>query len=458
MRFINLFIALVVVAVVTKQHICFAASAKPPVVIIGAGVAGAKLAYELSQENVSFIIVEGSDRVGGRLRRQRITRWGPFVELGANWVQGYVRGDPFSEFVTRQVRLRMTETDFDDSYFYRDGKRVSDDEADPVWERVEEAIAEMYRLFNMSYDAEGNILTDTNAESALLAAAGWKGQTPIEIQAMRFDIDYEYAVPASKMSILGLSSFYDPGREERTDMFVNDPRGFRAVVTYLLTKAGISFNRQSRSALRLRDPVKEIMYDPAGGPSQVVLSSGQIIQASAVVSTVPVGVLKQSLLTNPTDPTGIIFTPPLPADKRLAISKFDDADYTKLFIKFRRQVFSSDDPSFLIPLKCEEGSFLNVHNLNKPGYFPGKNMVLLTAVDALSRDLQCMAQSEQLKKALDFVSLIAGRRVLPWEVQSFIIPGWHINRFARGKSSLHSPDSLCLSPFLSFKASVPTFH
>lgn len=404
-----------------------------PVVIIGAGVAGAKVAYELSQKNVDFVILEATDMVGGRLRREKITPDGPYIEEGANWVQGYIEGEKFAEFVTKEVKLSMVETDFDDAYFYRDGKVVSDDEADPVWERAEDAIADVYKLLNNSYDADGNIRTDMSVESALLMASGWKGKDSIDIQAMRFEIDYEYAVPASQVSMHELTSFYDPSKQTVKDLFVRDERGFRAIVTYLLNQAGIEDVDCTGPKLKLNSSVSKIVYDEEGGASEVELANGDLIKASAVVSTLPLGVLQESLLKNPADPTAVTFEPELPTDKRIAICKFDLADYTKMFIKFRHRIFSEDDPTFMIPLDSGEGSFINVHNLNKKDYLPGENMVLLTGVDVLSRQIQNMSKDDQISRALKYISRAAGRTLHSWEVESFIIPGWHNNPSTRGK-------------------------
>jgi phytoene dehydrogenase-like protein len=43
-----------------------------PVVIVGAGLAGLACAIELQEKNVSFVIVESSDRVGGRVATDKL--------------------------------------------------------------------------------------------------------------------------------------------------------------------------------------------------------------------------------------------------------------------------------------------------------------------------------------------------------------------------------------------------
>lgn len=408
-----------------------------PVVIIGAGLAGAKVAYELAKSNVPFVILEGTEIVGGRIRRHKVTPSGPYIEMGANWVQGYHRGDPFSDLVTDVIKLNFCRTKFLDAYFVRDGKIVPDEEADPSWARVKGAIDKVYGLLNHSRNDAGEIVIDMSVKSALIAAAGWESDDPVEKAAMRHEIDYEYATPASEVSIQELTDFYDPGRPPRLDMFVNDPRGFRAVVEWHLQQAGIQDSSRDGAKLVLNATVKYVRYGEHG--AFVMMEDGRWMSASAVVSTVPVGVLQHSLLYKPTGANHLVFDPPLPADKRLAIAKFDLADYTKMFIKFRHAVFTSDQPTFLIPVECNEGSFINLHNLNTPGYFPGENMVLLTATDILSRDLTCVSDSPLERKALDFVSLAAGRPVYWFEVEQLYIPRWHTNPYSRGAFTTRVP-------------------
>ena len=49
-------------------------------------MAAIKLSHELSKNNIDFIIIEPSDKLGGRLRS--IEFQGQVFEEGANWIQG----------------------------------------------------------------------------------------------------------------------------------------------------------------------------------------------------------------------------------------------------------------------------------------------------------------------------------------------------------------------------------
>jgi monoamine oxidase len=54
------------------------------VVIIGGGFSGISAAKELYESGVDFILLEGSDRIGGRVQHKKIA--GTVVEQGANWI------------------------------------------------------------------------------------------------------------------------------------------------------------------------------------------------------------------------------------------------------------------------------------------------------------------------------------------------------------------------------------
>lgn len=417
------------------------------VIIIGAGLAGATVAYELSQRNIPFLVLEAAAMPGGRTQQHLLTPTGPLVEAGANWVQGYVPGDAFSDFVANEVQLDMAITDFDDAYFVDvDGTIVPDDRADPAWRRASSAVYGMYQLLNASVTADGEILNDMTAKAALLVAGGWDRDDPLDIAAMRFELDYEYAVPPAAMSLLELTNFYSPAAPPVEDMFVNDTRGTRAIADWHLSHAGIYPHDADGPNMLLNAPVRSVTYTSSSAyaaqapPGVVVtLRDGRQFASRAVVSTVPVGVLQEALLTNPKDDMRIDFYPPLPLDKTLAISKFELADYSKIFIKFYDAVFTENHPAFLMPLECDESGFLNVHNLNKPLYMPGENVILVTATASRSRDLLCLDESARLNTVLIFVSRALGRAVLEWEVEAWFVPGWHTNPFARGAFTTRTP-------------------
>ena len=59
------------------------------VVIVGAGAAGLAAAIELQSTNLTFIILEARDRVGGRAHTDQKTFTSTPIDLGASWIHSY---------------------------------------------------------------------------------------------------------------------------------------------------------------------------------------------------------------------------------------------------------------------------------------------------------------------------------------------------------------------------------
>lgn len=397
-----------------------------PVVIIGAGTAGTTAAYHLAKLGIDTPVVEATDRVGGRLRQGRIGRNGPLLELGANWIQGFREDDEYSKLATEIMKIANIPDDTDDYYLVRNGTLVPDEEADPIWARFETALNAVYRLKRQSPR-----LPDMSVTSALDFATGWIASTPEQISVQQAYIDYEYAVPAERVSYLDLSPYFDPDEPEVKNRFVRDIRGFRRFPDWHMIRA----LRSGRSRLTLRAPVASVSYeasDASGKDIFVVLRNGTRINARAIISTVSLGVLKSAARNGP---NALKFIPQLPAPVRLSITKHDMQSYVKLFVRFRTELFKSSDPLYLAPVTCRRDGFASIQNFNKEGYFPGENIVLITAVGPYGRELQCESQDVVIKEALEAVSIAVGRSVLPWEVRDTLMSPFGRNEFFRGMYS-----------------------
>lgn len=80
------------------------------VVVVGAGVAGLSAATTLQEAGRSVVVLEARDRIGGRVRTERLWGEGP-VELGATWIHGR-KGNPIYKLARRQgLTLRRSRTE-----------------------------------------------------------------------------------------------------------------------------------------------------------------------------------------------------------------------------------------------------------------------------------------------------------------------------------------------------------
>ena len=93
---------------------------KTEVLIIGAGAAGLQAARTLYDHGMKdFIVVEGRDELGGRMRSQRFGVGRHLVEIGPNWITGTEArmkeaGASPSYQLAQQAGLAMQDSKFDD--------------------------------------------------------------------------------------------------------------------------------------------------------------------------------------------------------------------------------------------------------------------------------------------------------------------------------------------------------
>ena len=77
--------------------------------VVGAGMAGVGAAQQLTEEGVQVLLLEGRDRIGGRIHTD--TSLGVPLDLGASWIHGE-RGNPLTE-IADDADVDRIETDYD---------------------------------------------------------------------------------------------------------------------------------------------------------------------------------------------------------------------------------------------------------------------------------------------------------------------------------------------------------
>ena len=431
---------LVLLFLSTFANLCLSNSkndSELPVLIVGAGMAGARAALELAKNNVPFVIFEATDQVGGRVKSTNLQSdiGAMKIEEGANYVQGFRRGIEFYDFVKREVNLTGISFDYDDQVFISNGTVLDDSVSEDAWSRWESALKAAYDEKSKLNKLNDKKFDDMSLEAALLYAGKWEPSNSLEYGLQRFEIDFEYAVPTSKISVRDLSSIYDPKAPTSDDIFVTDPRGFTSVVREVLKRSGINDTSSSGTKLRLNSPVDKITYSKY--ISAVTLRNGETIYGSSVISTVSLGVLQASILGK--DSSRIKFDPPLPIAKKRAISKFTMGDYRKLTITFNYPILDENDALITVPLDCDESEILLILNLNKQGYYPNSNSIVVVATDSKGRELLCLDDEAALEKIIKFLTTTLGKEVTRKDVKAFHFSKYGSNEFFRGSFSIRTP-------------------
>ena len=87
------------------------------VIIIGAGVSGLRAAANLDAMGITYLILEGSDYIGGRLKSYDFE--GTMIELGANWVHGATDANPIYDIAVNELGLKGVDNN-GDVFKYKD--------------------------------------------------------------------------------------------------------------------------------------------------------------------------------------------------------------------------------------------------------------------------------------------------------------------------------------------------
>ena len=87
------------------------------VIIVGGGIAGLTAANKFEQQGISYLILEATDRIGGRLKSHNFM--GTVVEAGANWITGADDDNPIYNIAVNDLELEGVYAE-DDEYWFKD--------------------------------------------------------------------------------------------------------------------------------------------------------------------------------------------------------------------------------------------------------------------------------------------------------------------------------------------------
>ena len=266
-----------------------------PIIIIGAGVAGLAAAERLRASGLHPLVLEASDRIGGRVRSDRSDG---VVELGAEFVHG-ARAATWE--ILKRANLKTRPYEVDDSA----PRRFS---YGGVLQPIDWALAdqiEAYVARGERYSGPDISLTEWFDQ---IAPAGDPAATLARDRIARTE-----AASPGVLSALALA------RERQLNTAGWDnfrlPDGYDAVAATMAEGARI----------RLNAPVAGVSWASAG--AVVSLASGETVAARAVIVTASLGVLQRGL---------IHFDPILPRRKRDAIGRLRMGPASKLILWFRR--------------------------------------------------------------------------------------------------------------------------
>lgn len=317
------------------------------IIVIGAGPAGLGAARNLTDAGYDVVVLEARDRIGGRILTDHWNN--TFFDLGASWIHG-INSNPIKTLADK-YGIQTVPFDNELSVIIYDG-------SDPISKEREEYMKTIYKNFVDFYDEVRQNITGSSTDISLQQAVDdfikERNLNETEIKDLNFNlvdkIEGDYAADSSEISLLSFEHMgYKMGGHE-----VVFPQGYEQIVHNLAKGLDI----------RNKTIVKEIDY---GGSSINIKTDNGNFTAKYVISTLPLGVLKND--------TAVNFVPDLPSTKKDAIGKLKMGVLNKVYFVFPK-VFWNDDYDWIEHIPDKKGYwvyFANLHHITGSAVLLGFN-------------------------------------------------------------------------------------
>ncbi|KAK3585131.1 hypothetical protein CHS0354_034261 [Potamilus streckersoni] len=404
----------------------------PTVLILGAGMAGITAAKALHDKGYNnFIILDGSNRVGGRIKE--VTIGGFTVEGGAAWI--HAGGTNPLHMIANRFNLSYVTSNYED-YIVLDSKgQVVTNEFDKRHDNSFDPAFKFYK--NYSKEARNKQKPDFTMRSALLMG-GWNPRSAVDDVIEFFNIDNSYSYGPEAIS--GLHAYPDEPYEEfntTDDLTVKDSRGYSHILRGLCSE----FLPDGDKRLRLNEVVTHI--EQIDGGIVVHTKDNVTYSADYVIVTFSLGVLQHD---------DVRFSPPLPFWKREAINQFQQALLMHIYLQFAEKFW--DDHEFLL-YASERRNYYNIwQNVDKT--LSGSKIFQVSVVGDEVRRLERLNDTEIIHELLSVLMVMYGGRRIPQPV-AYAIPRWYSDPLFRGAFS-NWPPGYTLDTFNGLQAPVDKIY
>ncbi|MBS1675418.1 MAG: FAD-dependent oxidoreductase [Actinobacteria bacterium] len=391
------------------------------VIVVGAGMSGATAARALSDAGLRVVVLEGRDRVGGRMHTDRTA--GFPVDLGASWIHG-IDDSRLAELVQT---LGVPTIEFTVGSFQAGGRPIA------------------------NFDGDGRLMpADTGAQWVADVAAADRatqreiersspGDTYLDVTERALDGLERLEAAMDPERIDEIREFFRHRVEEQCGAWIGDldahgldedaidgdevifPRGYDELPRRIA--AGLD--------VRLGHAVRRIARGADGVRVQTDLGT---FTARKVVVTVPLGVLKAG---------SIAFDPPLPDAVAGPIARLGMGVFNKVFLQFPQRFW--EDGAYAIRALGEPGE--HWHSWYDVSAISGLPTLLTFAAGPFGRRMQELDDAGILADALTALRRLYGAAVI--EPSAHWVTHWGDDPFSLGSyshiatgSSHHDHDAL----------------
>lgn len=367
------------------------------IIIIGAGIAGIAAARKLIKNGFSVKIIEGRNRIGGRINTN--TNFGLAVDLGAAWIHGST-DNPITKLAT-DFQLTIKETDYENIEVYNsDGQALSETNLDDAYELYDTIIEAVEELAD-------KIDEDISLGDGVRRVIRKQKPSPTMEKILKWYMNYEIELD-NGTDLDNLSLWYI----DEDDAFDGEdyifPGGYGQIINGLAQGVEIELSQK----------VTEVIWSDNG--VEIKTDTGAQYTADAALLTLPLGVLKSNQVK---------FSPNLPLGKRHAIENLSMGVYNKVVLKFP-EVFWPETRDFLGYVSDKPpdfGLFLNL------GRHVGAPVLAALTAGSFAKSLESLSDEELQTKVMDVLRRLYGTNI-PEPVQ-MLRTSWSQDPFSLGSYS-----------------------
>ena len=295
-------------------------SSDPPVIIIGAGVAGLAAACQLGRAGLAVHIVEARDRIGGRVFTHVDSGCNCPIELGAEFIHGK---SPEIWELLRTAKAEIAEVQ-------GDAWCVEDDHLAPCgfWDDIDEILTKM----------DDSKPDESFAE--FLERCCRTSKTQAKQRAKQRALGYVSGFNAADPELVGVHWLL---KEMQAEEKSEGERSFRSRNGY---KDLLDVFQQQLKTYNITVQLEAIVQQLRWNPGKVRLTirdkkNESALEAARVLITLPLSLLK----AQPGVPGAIRFTPELPRRKREALARLEMGKVIRVTLRFRERFWDSIKPS-----------------------------------------------------------------------------------------------------------------
>ena len=273
-------------------------AAAPQVVVIGAGVAGLSASKTLSAKGIAHVVIEASDRIGGRAFTQ-IETFGVSCDVGAHWLHNG-ETNPLVGFARRAGQAPYEAED--EWALFAGGEWLEGEDEEDLWDEIDDANRAIERAVDRDADVAAASVVDSDTSALAKFLIG----------------PYEHAASLGSLSTLDWDR-----QNEGTDMFPQG--GLGSLVANWGAGVPVEFDTQ---ATRI---------DWSGGGVKVETNKGTLT-AEAVIVTVATKVLASG---------AIRFGPDLPDATERAIRDLPLGSYNHIVLQLDGDPFELEEDTMV---------------------------------------------------------------------------------------------------------------